>query len=81
MNKLLLILFVSLAFSLPVQAKKGDKEGGHGAGGLRDDYASESGLEHGKAWAGSNEGHDGEGPQAESGDKQKQEKKQKKKNK
>lgn len=49
MNKLLILLFLSLAISLPVHAKK---EGKGNAGSSRDEHASESGLEHGKAWAG-----------------------------
>jgi len=81
MNKLLITLFVSLVFSLPTHAKNEDKEDGYGAGGLRDNYSSESGLEQGKAWAGSKEVNDVEKDQPKEYKHQKQKMKQKKKNK
>ena len=83
MKKLLLILFVSLAVSLPAHAKKGGKDGGYGAGGQRDDFASETGMEQGKAWAGSKEKYDAEmkDKDKDKDKKQKKEKKQKQKQK
>ena len=40
------------------------KKKGHGAGGVRAEYASEQGLEKGKAWAGSKEKKDKEAKKA-----------------
>jgi hypothetical protein len=51
MKKFSLFLLM-LLLSLPVIAKQ-DK--GKGTGGVRDDHASEMGLEKGEAWAGSKE--------------------------
>ena len=44
----MLALMLALMLTFPVAAKQ-DK--GKGAGGVRDDHASEIGLEKGKAWA------------------------------
>ncbi|NOQ77088.1 MAG: hypothetical protein GQ475_04730 [Methylococcaceae bacterium] len=78
MNKLLITIVVAIVFSLPTHAKNGDKEDGYGAGGLRDDYSNESGLEHGKSWAGNKEVDDVEKDQSKEYKHQKQKTKQKK---
>ena len=50
--KYLLILFAVIALSMPVLAKN-DKA--NKAGGMRDEHASEMGMEKGKAYAGTKE--------------------------
>ena len=50
-----IVLIIALIFALPVSAKQSEEKKGHGAGGVRDENASEMGLEKGKAWAGSKE--------------------------
>lgn len=54
MQKLLTLLLI-VFLSFPVIAKDDKGKKGHGAGGVRDDHASEMGMEKGKAWAGSKE--------------------------
>ena len=53
MSQVVALLF-SLLLALPVLAAKDDNKG-RGAGGVRDEHASEQGLEQGKAWSGSQE--------------------------
>ena len=50
--KKLVVILIALLMALPVIAKE-DK--GHKAGGMRDEHASEMGLEKGKAYAGTKE--------------------------
>jgi hypothetical protein len=50
----LVVLLLVLLLALPVLAAKEDKKG-HGAGGMRDEHASEQGLEQGQAWSGRKE--------------------------
>lgn len=54
MQKLLTLLII-VFLSFPVIAKEHKDKKGHGAGGMRDEHASEMGLEKGKAWAGTKE--------------------------
>lgn len=54
MQKLLTLLIV-VFLSFPVIAKEHKDKKGHGAGGVRDDHASETGIEKAKAWAGTKE--------------------------
>lgn len=48
------VLLLALLLAMPLLAAKEDKQG-HGAGGMRDEHASEQGMEHGKSWAGEKE--------------------------
>lgn len=48
------VLLLALLLAMPLLAAKEDKKG-HGAGGMRDEHASEQGMEHGKSWAGEKE--------------------------
>lgn len=52
--KALFVLVVAAGFSVGTIAANDDKKG-HGAGGVRAEHASETGIEKGKAWAGSRE--------------------------
>ena len=69
----LLTLLSALMLATGV-ASAGDDRKGHGAGGARDDHASEQGRDKGKAWAGSKEKDEKEHKDK----KEKKEKKQKK---
>ena len=51
----IIVLIIALVFALPISAKQGEEKKGHGAGDVRDENASEMGIEKAKAWAGSKE--------------------------
>lgn len=73
--KNLLVIFITLALSMPVLAKK-DKESK--AGSMRDDHASEMGMDKGKAYAGTNEKKDKDDEEEMKDKKDKKSKKEKK---
>ena len=54
------ILTIALLLALPVAAKQDEKKG-YGAGGVREEHASDMGLEKGKAWSGNKEKNAKEG--------------------
>ena len=68
-----LIMLLSTLLLATGMASAGDDRKGHGAGGARDDHASEQGHDKGKAWAGSQEKNEKEHKDK----KEKKEKKQK----
>ena len=51
----IIVFIIAIFLTLPISAKQGEEKQGYGAGGVRDDHASEMGVEKGKAWAGSKE--------------------------
>lgn len=77
MRNLLLIILMFLVVS-PAIAKEDKEKKGHGAGGVRDDHASEMGIEKGNAWAGAKEKKVKEDSEEAGEGKQNKEKKQKK---
>jgi hypothetical protein len=73
--KRLVVLLLTIGLASGVFAGN-DQKKGHGAGGVRADHASETGMEKGKAWAGTREKEDKE-PKSEKDKKDKKDKKQK----
>ena len=72
--RLLLVLMISFGLVGVSMAAKGGK--GQGAGGVRTDHVSETGMEKGKAWAGEKEKNEKD----EKDEKEKKEKNEKKEN-
>ena len=52
--RLVILAMAATLFAGGVRAATDDRQG-HDAGGMRDEHASEQGLEKGKAWAGSSD--------------------------
>lgn len=78
-TKSLVVLLLTIGLATGVSAGN-DQKKGHGAGGVRADHASETGMEKGKAWAGTREKEDEE-PKSEKGKKDKKQKRDKSKEK
>jgi len=51
----ILLIFLAALFVVPGLTLADDEKKGHGAGGVRADHASDTGLDQGKAWAGTKE--------------------------